>query len=101
MPSEKRILVAEDDLATGHAWSELIASWGYRVSIAEDGKRALELAESYDPHILLLDLRLPQLNGLEVLSELRQRGVEVPTIMISGEGEISQSLLHYSRVCRH
>jgi two-component system, NtrC family, response regulator HydG len=92
MPSEKRILVAEDDLATGHAWSELIASWGYRVSIAEDGKRALELAESYDPHILLLDLRLPQLNGLEVLSELRQRGVEVPTIMISGEGEISDAV---------
>jgi two-component system, NtrC family, response regulator HydG len=92
MPKEKRILVAEDDLATGQAWSELIASWGYKVSIAEDGKRALELADSYDPHILLLDLRLPQLNGLEVLSELRQRGVEIPTIMISGEGDISDAV---------
>jgi DNA-binding NtrC family response regulator len=92
MPSEKRILVAEDDLATGRAWSELIASWGYKVSIAEDGKRALELADSYDPHILLLDLRLPQLNGLEVLSDLRQRGVQIPTIMISGEGEISDAV---------
>jgi two-component system, NtrC family, response regulator HydG len=92
MPTEKRILVAEDDLATGQAWSELIASWGYKVSIAEDGKRALELADSYDPHILLLDLRLPHLNGLEVLSELRQRGVEIPTIMISGEGDISDAV---------
>jgi DNA-binding NtrC family response regulator len=92
MPSEKRILVAEDDVATGQAWSELIASWGFKVSIAEDGKRALELAESYDPHILLLDLRLPQLNGLEVLSALRERGVQIPTIMISGEGEISDAV---------
>ncbi len=92
MASEKRILVAEDDLATGQAWSELIASWGFKVNIAGDGKRALELAESYDPHILLLDLRLPHLNGLEVLSELRQRGVQVPTIMISGEGEISDAV---------
>jgi DNA-binding NtrC family response regulator len=92
MSGEKRILVAEDDLATGHAWSELIASWGFRVSIAEDGKRALELAESYDPHILLLDLRLPELDGLQVLSELRQRGVQIPTIMISGEGEISDAV---------
>jgi len=92
MPSEKRILVAEDDVATGHAWSELIASWGYLVSIAEDGKLALELADSYDPHILLLDLRLPYLNGLEVLSELRQRGLQIPTIMISGEGEISDAV---------
>src|ERR1700724_285928 len=90
MPSEKRILVAEDDLATGRAWSELIASWGFKVTIAEDGRRALDLVESYDPHILLLDLRLPQLNGLEVLSELRERGgMQIPTIMISGEGEIS------------
>jgi DNA-binding NtrC family response regulator len=92
MPSEKRILVAEDDLATGQAWSELIISWGFKVNIAEDGKRALELAESYDPHILLLDLRLPQINGLEVLSELRRRGVQIPTIMISGEGEISDAV---------
>jgi DNA-binding NtrC family response regulator len=92
MPSEKRILVAEDDVATGRAWSELIASWGFKVNIAEDGKRAVELAESYDPHILLLDLRLPQLNGLEVLSELHRRGVQIPTIMISGEGEISDAV---------
>jgi DNA-binding NtrC family response regulator len=92
MPSEKRILVAEDDVATGLAWSELIATWGFDVRIADDGRRALELAESYDPHILLLDLRLPELNGLEVLSELRQRGVDIPTIMISGEGEISDAV---------
>ncbi|HXR25542.1 MAG TPA: response regulator, partial [Candidatus Binataceae bacterium] len=92
MPSEKRILVAEDDVATGLAWSELIATWGFDVRIADDGRRALELAENYDPHILLLDLRLPELNGLEVLSELRQRGVDIPTIMISGEGEISDAV---------
>src|ERR1700676_5061454 len=92
MPSEKRILVAEDDVATGLAWSELIATWGFEVRIADDGKRALELVESYDPHILLLDLRLPELNGLEVLSDLRQRGIDIPTVMISGEGEISDAV---------
>src|SRR5260370_36084517 len=92
MPCEKRIRVAEDDVATGQAWSELIASWGFDARITDDGKRALELAESYDPHILLLDLRLPELNGLEVLSELRQRRVQIPTIMISGDGEISDAV---------
>jgi CheY-like chemotaxis protein len=74
MPAEKRILVAEDDLTTRQAWCELIASWGFRIEAAEDGKRALELVESYQPHILLLDLRLPQKDGLQVLSELRARG---------------------------
>jgi len=44
MPSKKRILVAEDDVATGQAWSELIATWGFDVRIADDGRRALEFA---------------------------------------------------------
>jgi DNA-binding NtrC family response regulator len=92
MPSEKRILVAEDDLATSQAWTELIAAWGFRVEVAEDGKRALELVESYEPHILLLDLRLPQKDGIQVLSELREKGLQVPTVMISGEGEIPDAV---------
>ncbi|SRR5579875_651450 len=92
MANEKRILVAEDDLATSQAWSELIAAWGFRVEIAEDGKRALELIESYQPHILLLDLRLPQKDGIQVLSELREKGLHIPTIMISGEGEIPDAV---------
>jgi DNA-binding NtrC family response regulator len=92
MPSEKRILVAEDDLATSEAWSELIVAWGFRVEVAEDGKRALDLVESYEPHILLLDLRLPQKDGIQILSELREKGLQVPTVMISGEGEIPDAV---------
>jgi DNA-binding NtrC family response regulator len=92
MASEKRILVAEDDLATSQAWSELIAAWGFRVEVAEDGKRALELVESYEPQILLLDLRLPKKDGIQVLSELREKGLQVPTVMISGEGEIPDAV---------
>jgi DNA-binding NtrC family response regulator len=92
MPSEKRILVAEDDLATSQAWSELIATWGFRVEIAEDGKRALELVQSYEPHILVLDLRLPLKDGIQVLSELREKGLQLPTVMISGEGEIPDAV---------
>jgi len=92
MAAEKRILVAEDDYATGQAWSELIASWGFAVAIADDGQRALQLVESFDPHILLLDLRLPEKNGLEVLAELRTRGIQLPVVMISGEGDVTDAV---------
>jgi DNA-binding NtrC family response regulator len=92
MPNEKRILVAEDDLATSQAWTELITAWGFSVKIAEDGQRALELVQSYEPHILLLDLRLPHKDGLQVLSELREKGLQVSTVMISGEGEIPDAV---------
>jgi DNA-binding response OmpR family regulator len=83
MPNEKRVLVAEDDVATSQAWCELIGAWGFRVEAAEDGKRAVEMVESWEPHILLLDLRLPQKDGIQVLSELRERGLQMPTVMIS------------------
>jgi DNA-binding NtrC family response regulator len=92
MALEKRILVAEDDFATGQAWSELIASWGFAVAIAADGARALEMVESFDPHMLLLDLRLPEKNGLEVLGDLHARGLQLPVIMISGEGDVSDAV---------
>ena len=85
---EKRILVAEDDRTTRDAWSELIVAWGYKVKTAENGEAALNDAASYDPHILLLDLNLPRKNGLEVLQELNERGLRIPTIVISGQGEI-------------
>jgi DNA-binding NtrC family response regulator len=92
MPAEKRILVAEDDLATREAWRELIENWGFRVEVAPDGKRALELIESFDPHILLLDLRLPEKDGIQVLTELRARGLQLTTVVISGEGEIADAV---------
>ncbi len=85
---EKRILVAEDDVATREAWRELIAAWGFRIEAAENGERALEMVGTFDPHILLLDLKLPKKDGVSVLKELNERGVKIPTIVISGEGDI-------------
>jgi DNA-binding NtrC family response regulator len=92
MADAKRVLVAEDHPRTRRAWAELIASWGFEVEAAEDGLRALELAQSFEPHILLLDLKMPGKDGIEVLSELRQRGLPITTIVISGEGDIPDAV---------
>ncbi len=92
MTIEKRILVAEDDFATRQAWCRLIASWGFKVEAVEDGKSALELIDSYDPHILLLDLKLPHKDGLQVLTELRDKGLQIPTLVISGEGDFADAV---------
>jgi two-component system, NtrC family, response regulator HydG len=90
--TSKRILVVEDDLSTREAWRELITSWGFDVAVAEDGVRALNLITSYSPDIMLLDLRLPRKDGLTVLREMREGGVELRTIVISGEGEIPDAV---------
>src|SRR5437016_14032026 len=88
----KRILVVEDDAPTREALRELIKSWGFDVAIAEDGVAALTQIASFNPNIMLLDLRLPRKDGLTVLRELHDRGVELLTIVISGEGEIPDAV---------
>jgi len=87
-----RVLIVEDNADAREAWSTLISSWEYRVETAEDGERALRLIESTDPQILLLDLRIPKKDGLAVLREIRANGWHLPTIVISGEGEIEDAV---------
>jgi len=92
MKAITKVLLVEDDADAREAWALLISSWGYRVDQAEDGERALQLIESYDPQILLLDIRLPKKDGLQVLREMRANGWQLPTLVISGEGEIEDAV---------
>jgi DNA-binding NtrC family response regulator len=92
MANEKRILIAEDDATTREAWSELLHSWGFDARTVADGQEALDLLESYAPGILLLDLKMPRCDGLQVLKEIRERGLDIATIVISGEGDIPEAV---------
>ncbi len=90
--NEKRILVVEDDPTTRQAWCELISTWGFKVAAARDGQEGIEMAQSYEPHILLSDLRMPRKDGLTLLKELRESGRNIATIIISGEGDIPDAV---------
>src|SRR5277367_5208145 len=92
MTNELRVLIAEDDVNTHDDWRESLAAWGFRSEIAEDGVRALELISSFNPHILLSDLKMPRKGGLELLRDIREMGINLPTIMISGQGEIPDAV---------
>jgi len=94
MANELRILVAEDDKTTREAWRELIGTWGFKVQTVEDGLQVAEAVQNFDPHILLLDLKLPGKDGITVLRELHEQGLRIATIVISGEGD---SLTRYRR----
>ena len=92
MANEIRVLIAEDDTNTHEEWGESLAAWGFRSEIADDGVKALELIGSFNPHILVSDLRMPRKNGLELLREIRELGIHLPAIMISGQGEIPDAV---------
>jgi DNA-binding NtrC family response regulator len=92
LPVEKRILVAEDDTATHEEWRELLESWGYKVVVAEDGDKALEQIKSFDPHILLTDLKMPHRDGLQLLRDINELGLRLITLVISGAGDIPEAV---------
>ena len=78
------ILLADDDADFVEGIKRTLTDAGYHLVVASNGKEAVEkaLAEKFD--VLLLDLRLPILNGLEVYMELNKRGCALPTIIVTG-----------------
>jgi DNA-binding response OmpR family regulator len=81
----KRVLVVEDDPSIAIGLRINLESEGYVVDVAEDGDRALDLARSESPDLIVLDLMLPKKNGLEVLHDLRAEGRMMPIIILSAK----------------
>ncbi|ADO69906.1 response regulator transcription factor [Stigmatella aurantiaca] len=86
--SEKvqRILVVEDDLSILTGLSINLRIEGYDVLQAQDGRVGLAKALDEAPDLVVLDIMLPELNGFDVLKELRQRGRDTPVVMLSAKG---------------
>ncbi len=81
-----RVLIVEDDLSILTGLSMNLKFEGYEVLQAQDGRTGLQRALDDRPDLLVLDVMLPQLNGYEVLKELRQRGLTTPVVMLSAKG---------------
>jgi len=90
--SNKQILLAEDDTTTREAWSELLTSWGFKVAAVENGEDAIAALDGSEPEVLLLDLAMPKRTGLEVLEEIKNRGLSVITVVITGEGDLPEAV---------
>ncbi|MDY0003434.1 MAG: response regulator transcription factor [Polyangia bacterium] len=82
------VLIVEDDVSLANGLGHNLRFEGYDVRVAMDGKAGLEMALRYDPDLIVLDLMLPGLPGMEVLRRLRQQGSEAQVIILSArEGE--------------
>jgi DNA-binding response OmpR family regulator len=80
------ILVIEDDRALRRGLAMNFELRGYRVLTAEDGDEGIRLAFDASPDLVVLDVMLPGLNGLEIVSALREKGREVPVLILSARG---------------
>ncbi len=91
-----RVLIVDDEPEIVEFLREFLQLKGYEVVTAPDGPEALRMVKTERPHAILLDIRLPRMNGLEVLHQLRTIDQEVRVIMITGipDAEIGQAALH-------
>jgi len=83
---DRLILIADDNDDTRTMFATVLRARGYRVAEASDGEKAIEVILRENPGLVLLDLELPQLNGLSVLRRLRNelKKIEVPVVVITG-----------------
>lgn len=80
-----RLLVTDDDPLQLRVAARLLKSLGHTGALANNGQVALDLLERQAFDLVLLDLRMPVLDGLETLSRLRRRTRQLPVVLISGD----------------
>ena len=86
------ILVVDDDQDIQEVLKDRLESLGYGVLAASNGREALELLEKQSPQMLLLDIEMPLMNGLEVLREIRRRESDIPVVMVTAYGTIERAV---------
>jgi DNA-binding response OmpR family regulator len=84
-----KILVVEDDPQLCKLIRDWLALEHHNVEVVEDGKEAIERLKIYEYDLIILDWNLPNVTGIEVLKEFRNRGGNTPVLMLTGRGTIS------------
>lgn len=83
----RKLLVMDDDQTIRKMINEYFKELDYQVFLASDGEQGLQAYTEHKPDIVLIDLRMPNVDGFEVLRVLTEQAPEIPLVVISGEGE--------------
>jgi DNA-binding response OmpR family regulator len=89
----KKILIIEDESATLHGLELVFQEEHFNVAVAEDGESGINLARKNNYDLIILDLILPKMNGMEVCSSLRREKIQTPIIMLTNKKEEIDKLM--------
>ena len=90
--SRATILVVDDEASIRDSLRMILEYEGYRVEEAGTGTEALSLWRKLAPHAVLLDIKMPEMDGLEVFRLAQEKGYDTPVIIITGHGDISTAV---------
>ena len=90
--SKARILVVDDEASARSGLEKLLKQSGYDVQTAADGVAALEVASESAPDVVVTDLKMPNMDGMTLLSKLREQDSELPVIVTTAFGDVSNAV---------
>src|SRR3954464_10066387 len=90
--TQEKILIVEDEENERTGLAELISSWGYVAETARDGQEGYEKVNSWCPHIVITDLKMPRLGGLELLEKISGDSQSMAVIVVTAQGSIDSAV---------
>lgn len=82
-----RVLIVDDELFVGELLKEYLSIKGYEAVAVSNGEDALSVSKQFQPHIVILDIRMPGMSGMEVLKNIKARNKATGVIMLSAYGD--------------
>lgn len=87
-----KILIIDDERSIRNSLKEILADEGYDVDVAENGVAGCEMVEKEKYDVIFCDIKMPEMDGMEVLDKLTQLGIDAAIVMISGHGDIDTAV---------
>ncbi|XWK52525.1 sigma-54 dependent transcriptional regulator [Tunturiibacter empetritectus] len=88
----EKVLIVEDEVHARSGLTELIESWGYRAECAADGMEGLEKAVAWAPAIIVTDLKMPRMDGMELLNRIGELPQRIAVVMLTAQGSIESAV---------
>jgi two-component system, NtrC family, response regulator HydG len=91
--TKARVLVVDDEQSARSGLEKLLRQDGYEVDVASDGVAALAVAAERPPDVVVTDLKMPRMDGVELLKKLREQDIDLPVIMVTAFGDVSSAVV--------
>lgn len=88
----EKVLIVEDEMHARTGLTELVESWGYRTEGAANGLEGLEKVQQWSPSIVVTDLKMPRMDGMELLGRLSELPQRVAVVMLTAQGSIESAV---------
>ena len=91
--TQEKVLIVEDEENERTGLAELVRAWGYEAETASDGVEGLQAVEVWNPGIVITDLRMPRMDGMQLLEHIAAQPQQVAVILLTAQGSVDSAVL--------